>query len=89
MVRRLIGMHYRKELASLSETYEMHLFILSDFLFWFWRFFLHVILCTMYVPGALRSQKRASDALELESCREVWKLGIELGSSGKVAGPSL
>lgn len=82
MVRDLIGSHDRREL-TLSETYAGHLFSLNYLLFWFWVFFLHVSPFTMYAPGVLRSQRRVSDALELELCRELSELGIELGSFGK------
>ena len=38
-----------------------------------WLFFLHISMCTMYLPGAWASQKRATDLLELmNGCPGNW-----------------
>lgn len=50
------------------KQYHMSMWQMTHFLY-AWPFSLHVYLCTMYMPGAHRGQKRASDALELNADR--------------------
>ena len=56
-----------------------------DLILCMWMFCLHVYVYTMYVPYALRNQKRVLDPLELELQAFMWVLGIEPGSSGRTA----
>lgn len=53
-------------LGMLNKSIFKAIFLFPYFIFCVWLFFLHVFMCTMYVPGAQRGQRRVWDPLELE-----------------------
>lgn len=72
--------------SSLRRLSLKHAMVLLD-LYFVYRCLASVYVCTAWVPGAHRGQKRASGSLRLESddCDPPWGLGLELRSSGRTA----
>lgn len=53
--------------------------------FYVYGYFTYMYVCTTYMHGTYRGQKKVLDALELVrgSCELLWILGTEPGSSGR------
>ena len=49
-----------------AHLYTQVFFFKNFYILCTWVFYLHVYLCTTYVPGSLKCQKRVLDLLELE-----------------------
>lgn len=71
----LISSSLRKE-----ECVDLH-FFLSEIILCVWMFYLHLCIRSTCVLGVHRSQKRASDLLELE----LWMVAINQVDAGKIS----
>lgn len=58
--------------VCVGKSVSLSLSELFTFILWVWVFCQHVCMCTTYMPGTCRGQKRALDFLELE----LWMVEI-------------
>lgn len=64
-----------------GQTHEFAFLLLKSFgnYFYMYEYFLHVYMCTMYMPNALGGQQRLLDLLELDSGKspcEYWETNL-------------